>query len=590
MGKNKRIDLKKKYEQFMKNNNWMTSDEDQIIPIMRKSIIGFMKNHKNVAIYGYGRHTEQLMLDFVAELRDVKIVVDNYFDRSNQTGYKIIREREIGDESIDGIIISVFIDREKISEGLNQKFPNIDTLDFYELFREESLRILGPYYRQGQGGGAAYREIGRIQSNIKEQDFFNEEGVTQLRELIGVYCAIKDFGSAEVVAKKLYNAYHIEEDKLLLSGIKDLYESELKQIGEIQSDNVYMLCIDGLRRRDLTSESMPKLYRVLSDKGIQFDNAYSYSTSTYESLIPAYSENTDQRTCYYETSEVEKAKCRFIEEAKKQGRKIILNTGTGRYFNDSYVDYRNGVTTITENLWDFVITASGEDNLLYYSQPQCESHFPFYNPYTDEPVLDGTAILFDYLDKYGNNVRTDYEKQHSDALRYIDNVLSPMIERLKCRFLVFSDHGSITLRDNMPISDVNPQYFGSHEDWIRIPMFLSNNIQRGRQEGLTSLLDINDIIISLLKSEEYIPLNNEWVKIGRSAIYNPDFQVVYKKANAEHYLLAFEGFVFEDGYKLIVYSDGTKELYNVECDEVINDDEIKEQLFNQIKSNVTVVE
>lgn len=579
--------IEKKYMDFMRRHNWTCTNSGEVESIMRDAIIKFMKEHDNVAIYGYGRHTEHLMLDFVGELRDVKIIIDNYFDRGNTTGYRIVREEEIAYENIDGIIMSIYADREQILGSLKNDYPNIEVLDFYMLFEKKQLNVMGTYYGQGQGG-ASYNRI-KLIHHYMESHYENADRINKLRELVGVYCTIKDFRMAEKVASELYSLSKMDSDEKLLSQVREIYNNELELVGDINFNNVYMLCIDGLRRRDLMEGRMSKCYSILRDKCVVFDNAYSYSTSTYESLIPAYSEVSDQRKAYYKSTEIEKGKCRFIERAKSQGKKIVLNTGTGRFFDDEKIEYRSGVMTITQHLWDFVITASQCDNLLYYSQPQCESHFPFYNPYTKNPVLDGTAILFDYLDKYGNNVRTDYEAQHCDAIRYIDDTLEPILKRLNCKFLLYSDHGSITLHNKVLIDEIDKQYFGSHEDWIRIPMCLYDGKKQDVLRQITTLMDINDIVISLLEDKEYYPKERPYVKIGRSEIYNPDFRIVYKKAKAEHYLKAFEGFVFDKGYKLIVYSDGKKELYTTEGDKKIFDEDLVSQLFQMVKEDVTVL-
>lgn len=67
-----------------------------------------------------------------------------------------------------------------------------------------------------------------------------------------------------------------------------------------------MFCLDGLRRRDLSERYMPKMYKCLSENACMFTNAYSCSTSTYESLVPAYSGNDDLRTKYYEKTALTK--------------------------------------------------------------------------------------------------------------------------------------------------------------------------------------------------------------------------------------------------------------------------------------------
>ena len=85
--------------------------------------------------------------------------------------------------------------------------------------------------------------------------------------------------------------------------MEEIYELQLEATGEIHENNTVMLCMDGLRRKDVAEQSMHNLYNHIKKNMHYFDHAYSVSTSTYESLIPVYSENDDLRTEYYETNQ-----------------------------------------------------------------------------------------------------------------------------------------------------------------------------------------------------------------------------------------------------------------------------------------------
>ena len=62
--------------------------------------------------------------------------------------------------------------------------------------------------------------------------------------------------------------------------------------------------MDGLRQQDLSQKDMPKLKKMLDETCYQFTRAYSYSTSTYESLVAVYSGNNDFRTRDFEKNHV----------------------------------------------------------------------------------------------------------------------------------------------------------------------------------------------------------------------------------------------------------------------------------------------
>ena len=94
-------------------------------------------------------------------------------------------------------------------------------------------------------------------------------------------------------------------------------------------------------------------------------------------------------------------------------------------------------------------------------------------------------------------------------------------------------------------------------------------------------------IFSILKDEEINIKKVDFIKVQRSQIYNPDFKYLYKILGAEQGLLAFELFIFENGYKVVIYSDGKIELYLDE--NKINKIEMQQYLYNVVKGYVTVV-
>lgn len=166
-----------------------------------------------------------------------------------------------------------------------------------------------------------------------------------------------------------------------------------------------------------------------------------------------------------------------------------------------------------------------------------------------------------------------------------------MLVNLKARFVLFADHGNIILPKNTKLGDISYVQNTFHEDLIQIPLVMkSPEMGVAVNDDIISLININDILVSLLKREKYIPNKNKFIKIMRSELYNPDFCFLYKKNKHERGLLAFEGFIFDEGYKLIVYADGVTELYKSENDQIINDNIKKNELINRIKDAVTVTD
>ena len=253
------------------------------------------------------------------------------------------------------------------------------------------------------------------------------------------------------------------------------------------------------------------------------------------------------------------------------------------------IQYSGAFQTATEKIWNFTLDAAEEKNGLFYIHILYESHFSFSNPYTKEKLIsEGTAMLFDFLPQKGRKLRTDYKRQHLDSLRYLDDVLEPLLHPLRCRMLVYADHGNLILNANCKIQDIPETKFSFAEEWLRIPYLIrSPEMGQGNNQQLISLMSLNDILVHLLNQKAYTAPENSFIKAARSELYNPDFQYLYKEIGKEHCLLAFEVFLFEEGYKLAVYADGTISLFylnDMPCD----DNTLINVLFEKIQSYLTV--
>lgn len=581
--------LEQKYEILFKNYNFERPIQlHSISTIIKDSLRDFLKNSKNPAIYCNGGHTKIFMSDFIFELKKVKFIVDNYTEKTDDSGFKLIKDDEIEENDIDAIIISSFKFRNQIIDGLRKNHSSIPWLNIYDKIAENGINLQSDYYYYNHPYHH-YHTINLIQRKVKDLvDVIRLEEA--YIELVTKYIHIKDFRSAVIYTEKLYKTTNKKIYSQLITDLKNLYETEIDAAMQVSERNVLMFCLDGLRKQDLEKAYMPKLTRIFEDSGFIFDNAYSFSTSTFESLIPVYSENGDLRTSYFEQNFVDEQNCRFIQEAKRQSRHIYFYTDMEHLIEGNDIKYSETFQTITEKLWNFILDAVEEKNGLYYIHESYESHFSFSNPYTEMKLIsEGTAMLFDYLPQKGGRLRTDYEQQHLDALHYLDDVVSPLIQPMRCRMLIYADHGNLILKSNCRIKDIKETKLTCDEEWIHIPYIIrSREMGRGRCGKLISLMSLNDIMISLLEEKTYKIPEKENIKIARSELYNPDFRYLYKLMGRERNLLAFEAFIFKDGYKLVIYSDGSMELFTIPQDNIEKDNELIKRLFKDVKKHITV--
>ena len=564
------------------------SSKTHINKIIKESLYHFVNSCETPAIWCYGKHTKMLMTDFIFEMKGVRLIVDETHKGEEGSGFSIIGQEQITKNKIDGIIISSFKYKEEIKNILKAQYKDIRYLDIYDALEKNGIFLANEYFESSHPYGH-YLLINEYKRKLKN-NILEVERQEIYTNLIREYIKIKDFQNAILWVQRQEKQNNIKPH--ILSDLQELYNLQQEAVSEISDKNVVMICIDGLRRQDFFSRHLNKLRHMLEESAYVFRNAYSVSTSTYESLIPAYSQNSDLRTGYYETNSVKEGNCIFIQTAIEQKRKIHFYTDSVSYINSDKIQVTDFTQSVTEKIWDFILDAVEEENGLFYIHILYESHFSYPNPYTEEKIIaDGSSILFDFLSKNGGNLRTDYETQHKDAISYIDDVLYPLLVNLKARFVLFADHGNIILPKNTKLGDISYVQNTFHEDLIQIPLVMkSPEMGVAVNDDIISLISINDILVSLLRREKYIPNKNKFIKIMRSELYNPDFCFLYKKNKHERGLLAFEGFIFDEGYKLIVYADGVTELYKSENDQIINDNIKKNELINRIKDAVTVTD
>ncbi|MCM1047758.1 MAG: hypothetical protein NC433_04960 [Clostridiales bacterium] len=586
-----RSTLEQQYDKLFETYKFeRPSDAKMIYQILKSSLVDFIKSCRNVAIYCNGGHTKMLMADFAFELKGINYIVDNYADSPDESGFAFIKDEEMEDNKIDGVIISSYKFKDSIAESMEKKHSSIKYLNIYDVFNREGIYLQSDYYYHNHPY-QHYQRINLLKNEIKNFIGTDEDNLESMYfALINKYINIKDFRSAINYAREQADIFHEYKYKQLVIDLEKIYKKEQEAAAKIDENSVVMFCFDGLRRQDIEEANMPKLAKIFRDKTFMFDNAYSFSTSTFESLIPVYSGNDDMRTANYTRNYIIEDECSFIQEAKKQERHIYFYTDAEHYIDGEDITYSGVCQTVTEKIWSFILDAVDEKNGFYYIHELYESHYTFSNPYTDgKLVCEGTAMLFDFLPQKGERLRTNYEKQHSDSLRYLDDVVSPIFGAMRCRMLVYADHGNLILDENCRIDEVKKSKLIYDEEWIRIPYIIySPDMEHGRCKTLISLMSLNDIIMSLLNKKAYNVPQNSYIKIARNELYNPDFRYLYKKMGQDRCLLAFEGFIFDDGYKLIIYSDGYMELLLTETDNIIQNKELTWKYFKIIKNNITV--
>lgn len=555
--------------------------------VIKNLLKDFTMSCNNPAIWCMGKHTQMMMADFIYELKKVKFIIDTQANAVD-TGFKIINENDVAKNKIDGIIISSYDLKEEIKNTIKTKYPNIKYLDIYEKLEEQGIIFDAEYYTQDHPY-SKYTTLNQLQNELDNEEDLKKQ-LFLFREIIKKYVSIKDFKSAINYAQKLVNLSTDLEDKAYLITLQEIYDDQKKMLASISDKNVVMLLFDGLMRQSVLNGEMPQLQKYIRDETYFFTNAYSTSTSTYESLIPTYSENNDLKTQYYKQNIIPDGKCRFINEAQKQKRNIFFYTDSASYVECNDIVICKRFETATEKIWDFMMDAYETDNGLFYIHILYESHFSYPNPYTKGKLIaEGTSIMFDFHENRGGCLRTDYITQKKDSLKYLDDTVTPLLKLINCRMVLYADHGNVLFPQSQTPETVGELNLTFHEDLIQIPIAIkSPKMVKGEVNNkLISLMELPQIILSLLENKSFDYEEKPHIKIQRSQIYNLDFIRLYRKYGYERALQAFEVFIFPDKYKLAIYADGKKELYFE--DTKTNEKTLCNNYYKRIKSEITVI-
>ena len=558
-------------------------NDSNIYILIRNMLEEFCNSCNNPAIWCNGKHTEMLMADFVYELRDIKIVIDDNAYSTEECGYKMISSAEIDENGVDGVVISSYRYKNEIVDKIKKQYPEIRYLDIYAELLKHGIHCNGEYYLSNH----PYEKYKRINEKIYQTGLCEKD---DLSGLIYMLVGIKDFRLAKHYAE-IYCSKYIEDSRMnkILELINVLISHIKVAVQDINPKSVLMLCIDSLREEDLDNGLVPKIKSLIDGKMTYYSRAYSVSTSTQESLIPAYSENFDLRTKYYEKNVISRNDCRFINKALSQDRKIYFYTDAEQFIDNEEIIHRGVSQTVTEKIWDFIIDSSDEVKGLYYIHVLYESHFSFVNPYTKtELYAAGTNLFFDLLKKNGGRLRADYVQQHKDALRYLDDTLFDYLDNLNIPMIIYADHGISIYPKETRLENIKPISLAFDNSKIKIPFAYYNGTNVSiTSDELFSLADINEVLISLMDEKEYLHKKRDYVKIQRSHIYNPDYIFLYKYFDFLKGASAFEAFVFDTEEKLVIYEDGQTDLYD-KSDLEMSDEDRKKELYSKIQDDITV--
>lgn len=569
--------LRKKYKELCNLLNIAEDNSYEELNYLIKEILAdFMKDKQNPAIYCNGIHTNRLMADYVYELKKVKYIIDQNTANVAE-GFAVISQDQINEMNIDAVIISSFKFRNQIKLELKKNYSHVKILDLYEELEKQGIYLICEYYKCNHPY-FHYQEINSLRMKIMDNTASDDEK----KKLLNEYIVIKDFSNAKKYLELI--KYIFDSDKYIqvYNTLTRIEELKIVYAKRIAQKNVVMLCCDGLRREDLCESKMPIMYKWMKERTHFFDNAFSFSTSTFESLMPVYSGNYNLLSVDYTKNIVCESDCTFLQVAVRQNRDIFFYTDGEHMIESEKVFYTGETQTIGQKIWDFLCDGILTNKGLFYIHELYETHFSFPSPYVDERMIaEGTNILFDFLPHNGGKLRADYEKQQKMSLRYVDDMIGPILNALKCKVVLFSDHGNLILDNAIILEKVDDEDLLASDTLTHIPLAIfDENIACGEDSTLVSLCYLPEIVSSLLKDKQVDIPKEQFIKIARNELYNPNFRAIYAMRDKEEYIQAFEKFVFQSGEYIYIFADG-----QVKC----SDGTTYDTIFPKVKGKITVL-
>lgn len=462
----------------------------------------FIKKGANplTIIWGAGVHTECLLNNTnVINQLDVKYIVDSNI---KLVGKSIQGIEVIHKETMKNVEFNtILISSAAYKDEIKKEINN--------LFNNDKCII--DIYENGDIWGKLFSSKMEKNEEKEEDEYY---------ELIKLYLSIRDFYSAEkwidkYISEKLENYEKLEA---FLKRLNIILEDIRDKINNGNHTNVQFIMVDALDKQG-TDDYMPFLKR-LGENNIVFENAFSPSVYTTESHLCIFSQQYLFENNNFIRRTLKEEECEFVNKLKEKGYSLAAN---------------NPCKVITEL---FEKRISDQEVLETSRRPMSlmiwdNLCYQLANP--DKKVFLYTRFMekhdFGFKEIYG----------------YIDDQFKYYSKFLKNDYIIITaDHG----------------YYGDERSYHIPLIIITPDNQQLNIDSVFSTKDIGKVIIDLIEKKSLSNIDNEYIMVERSPIYNERTKRVYMSNNTPNLLQAFKIIVTKEE-RYIVREDGTEEYYNI---------------------------
>jgi hypothetical protein len=542
--------IRKKYDLFYRDGRIMVK--------YIESTLQRIPDGKKTAIWGVGEHTEKL-LQVIEHCISVEYIIDPDLNHkvSGFTGIKVIAKNEVSPESIDIILLSVFDDRKAVRKQLIQQYPDIEIIDFYEVF-DGKIVCSRPFYMWDHIRYQIFMEVHLLRCQIQEEKRF-ESLLVLYKHLFEILLQIKDFDQLNVYIQEYSRAGFPDAEIFLQLNheIETLLRSAEEKMQNRKHKDIILFIFDSMRYQDHLNSPYINSLRTNS---FEFQNAFSTSTYTRASFMAMFSKHGEEEQDFSSgiVDGSESSLFAWLEDNNylmfQHGEKEILNVESLQHVHINE-DWK--WQPFTSRIWEMTCRLSHSDAPQFHIVNAIETHHPFLC--TKHPGI----INFDYIPyQYYEFPDYDYSgsiKQLEEAISYIDESMRRFHSLLSHNTLsiISSDHGSRIGKG--PIGHI----FTCDDDTIHVPLLIHrHDFDHKILSELYSHRNMAPLIISVMENDDVdASLFSNYVIVERDPI-RMEICLSNKTIlqNLGDWIHAFK-MVRNHEYKYILFQNGNERLY-----------------------------